>query len=171
MDYIDFDGVILDTEENLFRDWRKNPNYKMLSENTKINYIQNVDWHSILLNSQIINDSIYYLKQMDPTTSAILTRIHSLENEGGEKVKFIRSHGIKQPIILNPYNVEKCDMVDPVGSRLVDDNLWNLVGWEEKGGIPIFFDMDDNNIDSWNRENTYGYKRVLDLSSLLNRRG
>ena len=33
--YIDFDGVILDTEDLLFEDWRKIPNHKNLSEEEK----------------------------------------------------------------------------------------------------------------------------------------
>ena len=43
--YIDFDGVILDTEDLLFEDWRKIPNHKNLSEEEKIKYIQNIDWN------------------------------------------------------------------------------------------------------------------------------
>ena len=36
MRYIDFDGVILDTEDHLFYDWYKIPNYHELTEEDKI---------------------------------------------------------------------------------------------------------------------------------------
>lgn len=39
MIYIDFDGVILDTEKILFEEWRKNPNRGNLPEIEKIKYI------------------------------------------------------------------------------------------------------------------------------------
>ena len=38
MVYIDFDGVILDTEGLLFEEWRKNPNRHFLPESEKIKY-------------------------------------------------------------------------------------------------------------------------------------
>ena len=51
MVYIDFDGVILDTEGLLFEEWRKNPNIHNLTENDKIKYIQKSDWNYIINNS------------------------------------------------------------------------------------------------------------------------
>lgn len=59
--YIDFDGVILDTEILLFEEWRRNPNRHLLSKEVKIKYIQDSNWNYVLNNSSIINDSIYYL--------------------------------------------------------------------------------------------------------------
>ena len=119
--YIDFDGVILDTEPLLFEKWRENPYRHLLPREEKIKYIQTVDWEYIINNSSVINDAIYYLKQMDPTKTAILTKIHSMENEGVAKVKWRVSNNIKQPIILVPYLVNKTDMVDAKGNILVDD--------------------------------------------------
>ncbi len=164
MIYIDFDGVILDTENVLFEDWRKNPNRKSLPESVKIKYIQEKDWNHILNNSPIINDSLYNLKNMDHNNSAILTKIHSLTNEGTEKIKWIRDKGIKQTIILVPYNLRKCDVVDAANNILIDDCLKNLDEWVEKGGIPVFFDMNDDGYDSWNMPNTKGYQKVLSLA-------
>ena len=168
--YIDFDGVILDTEPLLFEEWRKNLDRHLLPESEKIKYIQNVDWNYILNNSEIINDSVYYLKQIDPKTSFILTKIHSLTNEGAAKVEWKKSQGIKQTIILVPYIVKKVDMVDAKGNTLVDDSLRNLGEWEECGGKPIFFDMDNDNYDSWQQPNVKGYQKVLSLSKLVDRK-
>ena len=164
--YIDFDGVILDTEGPLFKEWRKNPNRHNLGEEVKIKYIQEIDWNYVLNNSEIINDSIYYLKQMNPEKSFILTKIHSLENEGLAKVRWIRDKNIKQNIILVPYMLNKSDMVHAKENTLVDDSLKNLEDWENNGGYPVFFDMDDDNYDSWHQPNHQGYQKVLNLSKL-----
>ena len=166
MVYIDFDGVILDTEGLLFEEWRKNPNRHLLSEIDKIRYIQNSNWNYIINNSEIINDSIYYLKQMDPSRSAILTKIHTSANEGVAKIKFLREQGIKQSIILVPYMVKKTDMVAASGNILVDDSLRNLDDWVNCNGIPLFFDINDDGYDSWNQPNVKKYQKVLDLSKV-----
>ena len=164
--YIDFDGVILDTAVPLFEEWRKNPNRHNLSEEEKIKYIQKTDWNYVLYNSEIISDSIYYLNQMNPEKSSILTKIHSLENEGAAKVKWIRDKNIKQNIILVPYMLNKSDIVPVKGNTLVDDSLKNLEDWENNNGYPIFFDMDNDNYDSWHQPNNKGYQKVLNLSKL-----
>ena len=54
--YIDFDGVILDTDttiDNIIRD--KNIDKK--------EYIRNCDWDSLLNNTDVINNSINYLRE------------------------------------------------------------------------------------------------------------
>ena len=45
MKYIDFDGVILDTEGILFEEWRKIPDRHLLPPIEKIRHIQNRDWN------------------------------------------------------------------------------------------------------------------------------
>lgn len=162
--YIDFDGVILDTEDLLFEEWRKMPNHHLLSEEEKIKYIQNSNWKEILNNSAIINDSVYYLKQMDPTKSFILTKIHSLSNEGKSKVDWIRKNGIKQTVIVVPYRLKKTDIVDAYNNILIDDCLRNLDDWTNNNGEAIFFDINNDNYDSWNKPNVKGYQKVLSLS-------
>ena len=165
--YIDFDGVILDTEDLLFEEWRKNPNRHLLPEIEKIKYIQRVDWPFILNNSEVMNDSLYYLKHMDPNSSFILTKVHSLTNEGSSKIEWIRRQGIEQSVILVPYDTKKCDVVDAEGNILIDDCLKNLDEWTEKKGYPIFFDYDDDNYDSWKKPNVKSYRRIRDLSGFI----
>lgn len=162
--YIDFDGVILDTEPLLFEEWRKNPNRYLLSETEKIKYLKKCNWHYIINNSALINDSIYYLKQMNPFESCILTKVHSLENESVEKIKWLRNNGVKQNIIIVPYYFKKVEIVDSKENVLIDDCLKNLTEWEEHGGIPILFDMDDDDYDSWHQKNNKQYQKVLTLS-------
>lgn len=169
MIYIDFDGVILDTEELLFEKWRMNSNRYLFPESEKIKYIQEIDWRYVLYNSPIINDSIYYLKQLDPSKSFILTKVHSLTNEANNKIIWSRDNGIKQTIIVVPYTQKKTDLVPVTGNLLVDDSLRNLDEWKEKNGNVLFFDKDNDNYDSWNEENTKGYQKILNLSSLINK--
>lgn len=169
MVYIDFDGVILDTEKLLFEEWRKMPNHSLLSEEKKIQYIQVADWKHILDDSEIIRDSLYYLKEMDPKKSTILTKIHSLTNEGMAKVHWIRKNNIEQPIVLVPYTVSKSNMVPASGNILIDDCLKNLNEWSSCGGIPILFDINNDDYDSWGMPNVKGYQKVKDLSVIKKR--
>lgn len=169
MIYIDFDGVILDTEDLLFKEWRKNKDRHLLSEKEKIKYIQNSNWKYIINNSETINDSIYYLNQMDPNNSFILTKIHSYCNEGLAKLEWAKRNNIKQKIILVPYYKNKCDIVSAKDNILIDDCLKNLDEWVLNDGIPAFFDINDDNIDSWDKPNINGYQKVLSLSSFVNK--
>ena len=163
--YIDFDGVILDTEPLLFEEWRKNPNRHSLPESEKIKYLQKCNWNYIINNSPVINDSLYYLRQMDPSISCILTKVHSLENESVEKIKWLRENGIKQSVVIVPYYFKKSEVAIARGNILIDDCLKNLSEWEELGGIPIFFDMNNDDYDSWHQKNVKQYKKVLTLST------
>lgn len=164
MIYIDFDGVILDTEKILFEEWRRNPNRGHLPEIEKIKYIQKADWRYIINNSNVINDAIYYLKQMDFSKTAILTKIHSSNNEGTEKIKWLRENGLKQDVILVPYIFKKSDVVNAEGNILIDDCLKNIKDWNDSGGTGFFFDMDNDDYDSWQQPNVERYEKVLSLS-------
>lgn len=160
MRYIDFDGVILDTDEIIFAEWRKNIKKQELTEDDKIEYIKNANWEEALKKSAIINNSISILKNMDTENTTILTKIHSSDNEGYQKVKFLREQGVKQNIIVVPHRLKKTDVVNPKDNILIDDSLKNLTEWYESGGYPMFFDKKKNNIDTWGQYNDKGYQRV-----------
>ena len=166
MKYIDFDGVILDTEEKLFESWRKKPNHHELGEDAKIKYIQQRSWNMVINNSMIIRDAIYVLKHCDYHNTAILTKVHSLRNEALEKVKFLREQGIKQSIIIVPYGLKKTDIVEAEGNILIDDAIMNLDDWEAAGGKGIFFNKDGLDVDSWGRRNVKPYQKILSLHSI-----
>ena len=170
MIYIDFDGVILDTEGLLLSDWKKFPNYYKSNGIDLVKYLENANWNYIINNSNVINDSIYYLKNIDPKTSFILTKVRSTDNEGRAKVLWLRNNGVKQSVIMVPYSLNKCDIVDANNNILIDDSLRNLRSWQMNNGYPILFDKNNDNIDSWGEENKEGYKKVLDLSICLRSR-
>lgn len=155
--YIDFDGVILDTDttiDNIISD--KNID--------KLEYIKNCDWDNLLNNTDIINNSLKYLKESKRDIN-LLSKISTLE-EGIGKVKYLKDNGIDMNINLVPNKISKSDIVNPEDNILIDDKVYNLDEWKSKGGIPIFFNKDNNDIDIYGKVNTE-YKKISDLRMLL----
>ena len=140
--YIDFDGVIMDTYMPLFHDYLEKKKNGIYIDDTK--HVINKNWIEVIDNSIVINDAINIIKELEEENTAILTRIHSLENEGIAKIKYLREKGIKCNIILVPYQVKKTDIVIAKDNVLVDDAIFNLDEWSMAGGIPIFFDTYGN---------------------------
>lgn len=163
MIYIDFDDTILATEELLFEEYRRLK--KLGISVNKLKYIQEFDWYRMLYQAKVIGDAIEFLKTMEE--ASILTKIHSMENEGVAKIKYLREQGIKNDIILVPYPVKKSEVVIPFGNVLIDDSIRNLDDWYENGGIPIFFNKDGNEVDNWAIENKK-YQKIKTLRDLRN---
>lgn len=136
--YIDFDGVVLDTETGLFK------KYHVLVDNnieiTREQYLAEMDWNAWIEQAVIINNSVEILKENSSRSASILTKIHSF-NEGKAKIDFLRRNGVKNDVILVPYFCSKHEVVNPLGKVLVDDFGGNLKGWQDNGGIPIRFSI------------------------------
>lgn len=162
MIYIDFDGVILDTEDVMFEEWHKKPNIHLLTEEDKIRYLQELDWDYLISISEPINNSIELLNRMDPSKTAILTKIHSLK-EGAAKIRWAKKNNIKQSIILVPHTLKKSDVVDANNNLLIDDYLKNLDEWISCGGNAILFDKNSTGYDTWGQFNYKGYRSIKDL--------
>ncbi len=159
--YIDFDEVLFATEDLLFEEYKvlKSQGIKV----DKLNYMQNKNWEELLNKAEIINKGIEILKELKE--AAILTKVHSMENEAVAKIKKLRSLGISNEVILCPFAFKKSEIVPAKGNVLVDDTIHNLEDWEEKGGIPIFFNKNNSDIDGWNSVNTK-YTKIKSLESL-----
>lgn len=156
--YIDFDGVILDTDttiDNIIKD----------NNVDKKEYIRTCNWDNLLSNTDVINNSIKYLRESKLDIN-LLSKISTLE-EGIAKVKYLRNKNINMNIHLVPTKISKSDMVNPKGNILIDDKVYNLDEWSSKGGISIFFNKNNNDIDIYGKTNTK-YKKINDLSILLN---
>lgn len=159
--YIDFDGVIFDTINYLFDE-----NYYKMKQDPNFDtqeYVTNADWYNLILKSGEINDSISILKELKE--ALILTKVNSLFNEGASKVKVLRELGVKNDIILVPFCFKKTEIVGAKGNILVDDTVHNLDEWEEKGGIPLFFNGHGKDIDDYGKINTR-HRKIKSLASL-----
>ena len=158
MRYIDLDGVILDTEDILFNLLLFDRS--SLDEDFIFPYVVNINWAYILNEAKEINNSISILKKMDPKESAILTKVHS-NQEADAKINYFKSIGVKQEVIPVFYPNKKNEIVIAKNNILIDDSLRNLRQWVMAGGYPMFFDRNENNIDSWDEYNVKGFQKVL----------
>ena len=134
--YIDFDGVLLDTEKELFKEYHELKNKGI--DITRERYLIEKDWEIWLKQANIIGDSLEILKENFEKDFSILTTIHSF-NEGKAKIDYLRKNGVKDNVILVPYICKKHEVVDPKGNVLVDDYGGNLIGWQASGGVAIRF--------------------------------
>ena len=154
---LDFDGVILDTDttiDNII----KNKNID------KLEYIRNCDWDILLNDTDVINNSLNYLRESKRDIN-LLSKISTLEEEIG-KVTYLRDNKVNINIHLVPTKISKSDMFNPKDNILIDDKVYNLDEWKSKGGIPIFFNKDNKDIDIYGKVNTE-YKKIRDLRMLL----
>ena len=161
--YIDFDGVIFPTEDLLFERYKKSKEQGIKLD--KLNYLQTYEWRELLEKIDPIPDSIEVLKELKK--AIILTKVHSMENEAKAKIDILRSLNVKNDIIIVPFMYKKTDIVIAKNNIIVDDTVHNLDDWSKKGGFPIFFNKDNEDIDGWGKENTK-YPKIKSLRQLEN---
>lgn len=156
--YIDFDGVILDTDSILDLEYAK------VKDISRSDFVKNYDWNKLVNDSTIIESSLDNLKHSRYETY-ILSKISSL-NEGISKVRYLRYNGVLTNVHLVPAELSKSDMVCAKDNILIDDKLYNLDEWEEQGGIAIFFNKDNLDYDVRGNKNTK-YKKISNLDFLI----
>lgn len=156
--YIDFDGVILDTDKVVIAD------FKASGEPDRREYVKNYDWSILMDDKLIIKDSLNNIKNSKLDIS-LLSRISSI-NEGFNKVNYLRGHNVLMDIHIVPTGIDKASVVKASGNILIDDKLYNLHKWTEAGGISIFFNQHGENTDFYGEENTK-YPMISDLTILL----
>lgn len=133
--FIDFDGVIFDTEKRVIERRNENPNL------TWNEFFDNLDWFQLLDEAKVINNAIDYILDGQTRTKqlAVLTKIHTLL-EMEAKTKALRSRKIKIPILFVPPHIKKSQIYLPNnGEILIDDSIKNLIDWKQKGGTGIYF--------------------------------
>lgn len=133
--FIDFDGVIFDTEARIVK--RKN----FVPELSWDEFFKEIDWFKLLDEAKIINNSVNYIleKQKSNKNMTILTKAHTL-NEMIAKTEVLRDYKITVPIMFVPPRVSKTSIYLPSsGEILIDDSLKNLEDWKSHGGIGIYF--------------------------------
>ena len=162
--YIDFDGVILDTWELIFKKYYEQYNTADISEKRIKKLMLNIGWDYILNNSKEINESIKKIKRLDQKYDiCILTKVNSTE-EKTEKAIFLQKVGIKNMIFV-PYEESKTKYAVTHNNILIDDDLKNLKEWEENGGISIYFNKNLKIFDSYGNKNNK-FIIINDLSKI-----
>lgn len=138
--YLDFDGVLLDTI---------NVSYKMMEElgidlkdRLKVTeFYKNLDWVNLLNISEELARAFYYINEIYNEhifNPRILTKVNSL-NEMVAKIEYTRTKNNDISVICVPNGIDKCKVVNAKDSFLVDDYSYNLINWEQEGGIGIKF--------------------------------
>lgn len=155
--YIDFDGVILDTNTPIYRELEK---IESLNDEKILEFFEQYPWGKLLSDDLIINDSINCLKKIiksDKFNLAILTHVNSL-NEAIAKINYLRQHFKDITIIPCPKIISKTKMVHTKNAVLVDDYAGNLREWKSEDGIPVRFSK---------KKNGKGFKVISKLDELL----
>lgn len=145
--YIDFDGVILDSEERMLErkynvGFHNHKDEKEFDEYFSYTDIYPKEWDYIIREANSINNSVEIIQELEflKKKIAILTKIHTL-NEMRVKVEDLRNHRkIYCPIIFVPPAVKKHNVVMPNGQLLIDDSKKNIKLWNENGGQGLIFD-------------------------------
>lgn len=152
--FIDFDGVILDTEVRL---------EYMKGDRTWEEFSPSVDWTKLIEEAEEIESSIENLKEIEKMYKHvfILSKVHTI-HEMKEKQAFLRNSNIFIPIHFVPYSSNKSDIAIPKKNYyLIDDLEANVIDWNKKGGVGIHFSKikKDNSISSLKELLIKGEKR------------
>ena len=159
--YIDFDGVIMDTNRVTYDMLDRLEVDKTDSEKMS-EFYSNLNWKKILSLTPIINDAFGCMKKLYASGKcnlAILTHVNSVD-EAIAKINFIRKYMKDVTIIPVPRELSKTKMCSTKDSILIDDYSGNLMEWEKEGGIGIQFSTD--------LSKNKGFPVISMLDSILN---
>ena len=135
--FIDFDGVILDSQDRFLMDMKDNVDF-----NDWMEYLNSIDWYNFIRECTEIDESLSVLEQLQKLKRlrAIITTIHSME-EGNQKMIFLREKNILVPILYVLPTQKKSEIYIPsITDVLVDDKQKNCNDWIDAGGSAILFD-------------------------------
>lgn len=155
--YVDFDGVLLDTDSVIDKEFDGNGERR--------EFVKNYDWFKLMRDDLIINNALDYINNSKYEVS-LLSKISSM-CEGQAKIKYLRNKDVNIDINLVPTLINKCDVVSAYGNVLIDDKIVNLDSWSNSGGISIYFNKDSKDTDIHGDINTK-YPMISDLSCLIN---
>lgn len=145
--FIDFDGVILDSEERMldrkyslgFHNHKDEKEFDKYFNYTNLHY---EEWDYIIRQANSLNDSVEIIRELENLKRkiAILTKIHTLY-EMKVKIEDLRNHRkINCPIFFVSPGIKKHDIIIPNGQLLIDDSEKNIKLWIENGGKGLIFD-------------------------------
>ncbi len=150
--FIDFDGVILDSEERMlerkydlgFQDHENKSEFDKYFEYTNLHP---AEWDYIIREAKTINNSVEIIKELEilKRKIAILTKIHTLQ-EMKVKIEVLREKlNILCPVIFVPPGVKKHQVIVPNNQLLIDDSEKNIDLWIANGGCGLIFDLSIEN--------------------------
>ena len=145
--FIDFDGVILDSEKRMLErkynlglhDHKNESEFDAYFEYTNSHP---KEWEYIIKEAKSINNSVEIIKELENLKKniAILTKIHTLQ-EMKVKTEVLRQNlKILCPVIFVPPGVKKHQVIVPNHQLLIDDSKKNITRWVENGGRGLIFD-------------------------------
>lgn len=145
--FIDFDGVILDSEERMLErkydlGFRNHENSDEFTKYFEYTNLHPEEWDYIIREAKSINHSVEIIRELERMKKkiAILTKVHTLY-EMKAKIEDIREHrNIQCPVIFVPSGIKKHQVIIPNQQLLVDDSKRNIQGWIENGGKGFLFD-------------------------------
>lgn len=145
--FIDFDGVILDSEERMLErkydvGYHDHKNKNEYDEYFNYTNLHPEEWDYIIREAKSINNSVEIIQELEilKRKIAILTKIHTLY-EMKTKIEDLRNHRkIQCPVFFVPSGVKKHQIVIPNNQLLIDDSKNNIKGWIENGGKGLIFD-------------------------------
>ena len=137
--FIDFDGVILDTQVEIDRlfyehggvineDWDKFLKYE-------------IDWERLLNDSKVIDDSLNILKTLykNDKKVSVFSRVFSLR-EAQSKLTYLRDNNVLVDFVICPGRTRKSEVIVPNINRfLVEDSISNAMDWKDNNGVELFF--------------------------------
>ncbi len=138
--YIDFDGVIMNTN-NAITNLLDEHQVDRTNYDETVNFLKKINWDKLLKECDEISNAFSHLKTLNDSNDfnvAILTHVCS-EEEANEKKKLLTNKVGNLNVIPVPRNIDKCHYVDPKDSILIDDYSKNLELWQQNGGISIKF--------------------------------
>lgn len=149
--FIDFDGVILDSEERMlerkyYLGLRNHKNESEFDKYFEYTSSHPEEWDYILKDAKSINNSVEIIKELESLKKeiAILTKIHTLQ-EMKIKIEVLRDkYEILCPVIFVPPGIKKHQIVIPNNQLLIDDSKKNIYRWIENGGQGLIFDSSIN---------------------------
>ncbi len=148
--YIDFDGVIIDSQERL----------EKIKENTNLSWdelLTTINWELLLQESNSVNNSVETLRKVESKGLKyhILTKVDTI-SEMQDKIDDIRNNRkLNAPIIFCPKKRKKSNIIIPTSNCvLIDDREKHYIDWKNDGGIAILFDAKNNMNSQYSKINT-----------------
>lgn len=157
--YIDFDGVVMDTLDIIYKELEELNEENKTSEEVD-RFFAEYDFRKIVNDDNILNDSINCINRLIESNRfeiSFLTHVNTLD-EGIIKIEYLRSKFKNITIIIVPKKISKTKMVHSEGAILIDDYSGNLREWESTGGIAIRF---NRNLES------NGFRVIDHLDTIL----